>query len=336
MSAWRDMENLPDEASFRSHWKPQPETAVIATLGMLCHALTDTPNLQTMLSWDRQTKENTTKDEALEQLTKERRTLHTVIPGILSTIEKVVSSPWTIKHCIKILLLPSKVHSAKEQCYAPSLELEIRLDDDAKTIGLSRARMIHDERVTDLLLPKQGADVRFLAQSWFEADSGNVDPSILTFLSNSNLEIGEKRLDTPPLLSLIVPSTICRPTKPTIPNKRRSKKPKIRKSDSSDFEGLEDPKSGQCVTVEYTMSSINVCSQLSTLYEGFELSVSTVEAGKMGGRREEIRIEAPGIANEEILALSSVAPKKRQYPLAHQQFLGLFAAVKELVARIPW
>ena len=337
VSAWKNIDYVPRHDAFKEQWKPQPQTTIVAALGMICYALADVSPYD-KLSMDIKQKEQSEKQLALNLLGQERRTLVTSVPGVLPTIEKLVSGTWTIKHCIKILLEPTEAFYARGRCTAPSLELEIGLDDNARTTGLSRARLINNERVTDLLLAKQGADLRFISQCWFEADLANIDPSILTFLANSSLEIGKARLQTPPLLKLAVPFATCRPSKKAALDKNPKNQTSGARKGSSFAERRRSKgtDAAQQVDVEYTLNSLSVISQVKALYEGFDISVSTIEAGKMGGRKQEVRIEAPGIANEEVLALHSVARRKRLYPLANQQFLGLYAAVIELVARIPW
>ena len=284
-----------------NHWESRPEQTVSAYFGSIIHAVSDPWNLEPKLDQlaRHRKQKNANLNSAFKLLTGRRRTLATSTPGIHEVMNQLASDPPTVIDKIRVSLKPDLPRF-------PTLELEVHLDNDARTAKLDTATLIYDRRIADLLLPAHPVDVRFISQASFSAMSSNFDPALLTFLANSNLNVwGNERLQTPQTLVLNLPSH-------TVGG------------------AIEVDKD-----IRYSFASLAVISSMITLHQGFPLVLSTVEAGQSGGRSEELRIDLPRYSDR-----ASEEPGKNRIDGGSSggwdaQFLMWYGAVKEAVGKIP-
>lgn len=280
------------------YWDSRPEQTVSASFGSIVHALqtlTDFENRVRLAGGGRVQRVET----ALNSIKQHRRTFIPNIPSIVATMDQLVKDAPTLFNYIRILLKPDLERF-------PLLELEVRLDGQHQTTKLASAHLRHNIRVKDLLLPVQGTDVRFTSQTSFSAKPENYDPAILTFLANSNLNIwGNDRLKTPHRLALNLPSHTANG-------------------------GTQIGKD-----VQYSFLSLSVCSDMESLFQGFPLVLSTIEAGKSGGRRQELKLELHGYSesiDEEKKEISRLDDETLS--LWNAEFTLWYGAVREVVATI--
>ena len=160
--------------------------------------------------------------------------------------------------------------TVKESC--PDIDLFIDIDWDKKRTKLKDARLISDDRISDLMLPEEAVDVRLEAHSYLTFSKNNIDPNILSFIDSSNLDMwGTDRLRTPSRIQLSVPKYVIGP----------------RSSSGQLADG------GESVKVEYTFLSLEQRSSLHLEYESYPLIYTTIEAGRSGGRRDELCLHMP-------------------------------------------
>ena len=165
----------------------------------------------------------------------------------------------------------SKSYQTIKESY-PDIDLFIDIDWDKKRTKLKDARLISDDRISDLLLPEKAVDIRLEAHSYLTFLRNNTDPSLLSFIDSSNLDIwGTDRLRTPSRVQLSIPKYVIGP----------------RSSSSQLANG------GESVDVEYAFVSLEQRSSLNLEYEGYPLSYTTIEAGRSGGRRDELCLHMP-------------------------------------------
>ena len=88
------------------------------------------------------------------------------------------------------------------------------------------------------------------------------------------------------------------------------------------------------IQVEYVFDSLMICSKLQSLYQGFPLSLSTIEAGQVGGKREEVKFEIPGIA-DELMNVKDKDLHQERVKVIKSYFMAFFGSIFELVSRLP-
>lgn len=225
-----------------------------------------------------------------------RRTLVTSLPWSLGAFERLSGSTSGKHEHIRVRLQPSKmeIDASVELQLLPEVELRIELDEETKKAEIGSVRLIQDERESDLLLPREVADARFRAYTYFDGRK-RLDPRIIDFVSASNFNVwGESRLQTPPKLNLFVPQFV-------LPENARAL--------------LKD---GDDVEIEYVFASLEYHSYMRTLHEGCRVYYNTVEAGKTGGRRTDLWLETP-----------MMDPQSKDY--VKRDFVSFFNTVRNLL-----
>jgi hypothetical protein len=189
-----------------------------------------------------------------------RRTVITGLPEVTQILDGLALSNFDLEHELRIRLCSSNMDAENSVGGAPMPEIEIRigLDNEDRKIELKAAHFLSDVRESDLLLPREVADVRFRACTLTEF-ADNMDP-IHRFVADSNLDVwGGKRLKTPSRVMISVPKS-------------------LRQGD-----GQKE------VEVEYQFASMEHRSRMRMAYQGIRMDYSTIEAGKTGGRRTELQ-----------------------------------------------
>ena len=287
-------------AAKSDHWDTKPSQVVQGAFGSIVHSV------EKAFRWEAELEE-TASDPRLraknirntfDRLIQSRRAFVTKVPNVLAAMNELTQDQSTLRNRIYINLKPD-VESQ------PSLELEISVNNNEQVTKLVSANLVYDTRVVDLLLPVHPVDVRFTSQTLFAAKPENFDPAILTFLANSNLHLwGKERLRTPQRLVLDLPS-------------------------SGREKNVEDNHQAQ-----YSFASLFVSSDLRTSFQGFPLMMSTIEAGKSGGHREELKLEFRADSNENVRKRTA-ASDKEVLSWWTVDFMMWYGAVKEVASRIP-
>lgn len=197
-----------------------------------------------------------------------RRELLTSVQGmvrsleILKTAKSDLESLWIRMSPSAASKLPSELAEA-----LPNLELRVNVDNKSKTTSLAMARFVVADSALDVLLPQNTMDLRFARRTHVFAK--RFDPRLEDFISASNLDIwGQERLRTPTNLRILIPAHGIR-----------------------NFKKFDQSLSTNGLSVEYTFVGLEIRSELHIPYrETQEINFTTVEAGRTGGRREELMI----------------------------------------------
>ena len=183
---------------------------------------------------------------------------------------------------LRIYLTPKTGEVQSEQPTVPLPELEIRItiNQVQRTTKLGSVRLIFERREADLLMPGQPADMRFSTEMYATANNLNDVPQELSeFLASSNLNVwGTDRLKTPPSLRLPTPRY-------SIPDASVTRTAIPQASPSPNY-------------VDYTFASLEHRSGLVELGRDYNLVYSVIEAGRTGGRREELSVMAHKTGSE--------------------------------------
>lgn len=210
----------------------------------------------------------------IQQQIRSRREFLTTVPRLRQFLMEMGSTNMKQHEELFIRLIPSHL-SASETVSAkdlPDLDIRIAINTESQTISLRSVRLIVRERQSDVLLPDELMDLRLVVESYLPA-SKQVDQRILDFVEASNLDIlGQDRLKTPASLTISIP-----------PHAIRSR---ARTSNAALDPGSE-------VQVNYIFAGLSHRSFLQDEYLKYCLEYSTIEAGRTGGRRDELRLSLP-------------------------------------------
>jgi len=217
---------------------------------------------------------NVPAGQDIEQQIQSRREFLTTVPRLRQFLTEMGSKNLKQYEELSIRLIPSHL-SASDTVSAkdlPDLDIRIAIITDSQTTSLRSVRLIVGERQSDVLLPDELMDLRFVVESYLPA-SKQVDQRILDFVEASNLNIlGQDRLKTPASLTISIP-----------PHAIRSRA----RTSNADL----DP--GSEIQVNYIFAGLSHRSSLQDDFLKYRLEYSTIEAGRTGGRRDELRLSLP-------------------------------------------
>lgn len=205
--------------------------------------------------------------------------------------------------------------SAQQTNPAPLLELRMKASDD-EIIEIDSLRAVARTQVSDILFPSEVVDVRTTQRLEAELPGSVVDSMdgispLLTFLVNSKLEIQEGQLLTPPRINnLGLPQWMFRDHHHEfVAHKKSLARSGSAKSNSGKEQAQEKKKGkeeGEAAPhdekeeatlrpTSYVFAGLEVHRILETVYDGWKLAYTSIEAGQGGGRRAELSLEAvPG------------------------------------------
>ena len=184
------------------------------------------------------------------------------------------------KDGLRICLTPKmrEDQSEKPTVLLPDLEIGIAINQAQRTTELGSVRLVFKKREADLLMPDQIADLRFSTEIFATANTlSGVPQELGEFLASSNLEVwGTGRLKTPPGLRLPIP--------------RYSTSEASSKGSAKSQVALSEFDPVSPIYVDYTFASLEHRSELVELRPAHDLVYSIIEAGRTGGRREELSV----------------------------------------------
>lgn len=208
----------------------------------------------------------------------------TKLPGLRSFLQHSRLADIEESEELRIRLFPDQETGTKLQTNIfPDLDISLDINRRSEKVSFASSRLIFPEGDVHLLLPGEGTDIRFLSRS-FVPSGGYPSPRISTFIENSNLNVfGQERLRTPTNLTISVPSHAIRPAS-------GNKDDTINKN--------SDPGTSPDILVNYTFAMLEHRSSFSGKIFGASTQYTVIEAGKTGGKREELRMvmEVPNTA----------------------------------------
>lgn len=213
------------------------------------------------------------------KVTDRRRQFVTAVPGLIRALEDfgletIDPKTWN-EEFLLIRLVPSFKNSLPVPLeVVPDLEIRIFFDDSSKTSSIRDVRLVRTNEL-DLLLPQNTMDLRFIRRACVYSRKGGLDTQIRQFVQESNLDIwGSGRLKTPNSLKISIP---------------RHALGSI--SDGRSTEGYAHEQ------VEYTFASLEHKCEVGVPFRQpgswADLTYTTIEAGKIGGRRDELGLKQP-------------------------------------------
>ncbi|KAL8644866.1 MAG: hypothetical protein Q9210_007027 [Variospora velana] len=203
-----------------------------------------------------------------------QRTLFTDVPNIRRTVEnRELKMMLNNELCIRLSAAAELTSEDSGSATLPDLELRFRIFSDEpgtmRKIKFKGVRLILENKQADLLLPHEQADLRFEMQKYVNGKE-NPDPRILEFVKSSNLVATEiDEIETPQVLTISIPQHVLYPSR--------------EQTDRSE------------ISIDYSPAIIERrCTLqhrpgLQPRKKLADLSFSSIDAGFIGGRRQEIR-----------------------------------------------
>ena len=195
----------------------------------------------------------------------------TVIPKMDGILQRLRQTSDDIRRKFTINLVPSpwKPDGSEASIHAPDLKIEVEVSrpGETRTLTLSDVHAVIGVRDAGLIRPHRSADIKFTKVKELPLINPSLNEGIVKFLDESNLNIsGQDMLRTPAITIIDIPEWT------------------LREAESEP--GLGEKK----ISMEYALSSLEYTETIELDFEGWDILFSTVEAGKTGGRRKEIRM----------------------------------------------
>jgi hypothetical protein len=160
----------------------------------------------------------------------------------------------------------------------PPIEMTFDIaDDEARTATLKHMQAIVEESNVDVMLPGNAVDLRFHQRktSRWRKKFGD---QIQEFLKKSKLSLaGTGPLEPPPSITLPISRHICH-------------EPSFNLFDRKTWEMNRREREKDVHEVEYLFTGLEVRQTLGFEYQGWLLLYTSIEAGRSGGRRGELRL----------------------------------------------
>ena len=271
-------------------WESHPAYVSRATLGQIIHPFAPDSKVS------HPTLRQRTAAEPVSQLL-------TIVSGIRRPLANLKAQASNAE-MLQVTLSPTSPQYLRK--YLPTLRMIFNLDTSAQTTSLSSCQLITSTSEVDVMMPELPVDLRVSNTSHLEVSSiSDLDATISSFIAASNLDIWQsnQRLSTPNGLRLHVPGHALKMINSSRATKSIKDKTPVSPSHHEDEDGIIPKPTSHKPTkvvpkilqngvgVEYTFTGLEHQSVITAPYEeGTELKYTIVEAGIIGGRREELSV----------------------------------------------
>lgn len=177
----------------------------------------------------------------------------------------------------------------------PAVEMRFSVDSETKSVKIEDILAISDITSTDVMLPDRVIDLRFEQKTVYR-DHGELrkKSQVQDFIQASQLDLEHGQLQTPPRIILPIPAAICKKLGPE-------------KANTMEVDTVE---------VEYLFTGLDYRSTLHYEFDGWSLLYTSVEGGKAGGRRGELKLypsSKSGDFNKHAMTQTRAAWQDEQY-----------------------
>ena len=199
-----------------------------------------------------------------------QRAFATTVPGITRIVEASVVSMLPVERLlIRMVPVSSPNLPQANLDHVPQLEILINLYAKERATRFKAARLVLTHEELDLLLPSHTTDIRFVRRLNLYSNREERDPCLVDFINASNFDIwGSERLRTPNNLRISIPTCLI---------------PGFEENEPSTVDGL--------LPIDYKFAGLEHRSDLNLPLLGSNRpQYTTIEAGRLGGRREELAV----------------------------------------------
>ncbi|KAL8996602.1 MAG: hypothetical protein Q9169_003941 [Polycauliona sp. 2 TL-2023] len=230
----------------------------------------------------------------LEALDK-RHAFDTDIPSLRKALDLHVAEASSLQE-LRVRLNATSNHNMEQLLNheLPDLEIRFSIVEASCKVYPRSVRLILKNRQADLLLPHETTDMRFTRQMYAEATS-NIDPDILNFIEKSNLcDYAAQKYETPDRITIKLPNLhLSRMMNSDVFIKAE------KSNNGEESQETEEPSvvgdSGGDIPVNYSLAEIEHHHILRSRpywnrhHRTLNFSLSIIDAGPIGGRRQEVR-----------------------------------------------
>ncbi len=241
-------------------WLEHTQHRTDAVIGHVLHSTPDGVPIQTLEA-------NVQNSKSTE------RAFATNAPGVLPLLKSLQPLFSESRQAIQVRMTPSPWTSFGLDGAAafPQIEMQIVFDETQMPF-MRTLKAVVDERVSDIMLPQDMADVRFISRTSLGYAATQADSNLATFLANGNLKVtGTGRLGVPPTLKMRIPSRVLR------------KDSQVAKEISGE-NGCDD------VEMEYIFAGLDFRDYLQYNLGDYIMTYTKIEGGITGGRRGELML----------------------------------------------
>ena len=274
-------------------WHESTENLTFAVLGHVLHSRDDESPIQISDAKDVQSSEAS------------GRTFSTTLPGNMFVLQNLNASSDLPRQAIQLRLTPSPWTSfGLDGARAfPEIEMRVEFNPFTQKPFVQKLEAVVDERVSDIMLPQERADLRLVYRSTLAFAAVETDSKLAEFMEKANLRVkgggapgapsSRGRLGAPRSLQMQIPRRIIR-------------------EDSKVAKELSAGNKPQDVEMEYLYAGLDYREHLDYEFGEHHVRYTIIEGGISGGRRGELllyktpRSEAPDNGTE------SDSPKHEQ------------------------
>ncbi|KAL8673927.1 MAG: hypothetical protein Q9168_001674 [Polycauliona sp. 1 TL-2023] len=223
-----------------------------------------------------------------------RHVFDTDVPSLRKALDLNVGQA-TVMHELRVRLNATNTHVVKhlEDNQLPDLEIRFSVNEVSHSVYPRSVRLILEDRKADLILPHDPTDMRFATRICAKATS-TIDPDILNFIEKSNLCVyGAQKYETPNRMTVKIPRQCL---SRTIDSDHSSN---AEESENTELQAPKESKDPEdCngdVPVNYSLATIEHHHILRSRpvkgnHPGAQkFSLSIIDAGPIGGQRQELR-----------------------------------------------
>lgn len=287
-----DVTNATAETD-QSMWLEHTEHRLDAVVGHILHSADEGSLIRT--------------SGAIESSSVER-TFATSAPGLLPLLNVLRPISNEPKQAIHLRMTPSPwtPYGLNGVAAFPQIEMQILFHPLSQMPFLHKLEAIIDERVSDIMLPQDVADLRFINRTSLRYAAIESDQNLAAFLANANLKVtGTGRLGAPPTLKMRIPR-------------------KALREDSTLAKETPPEDGSQDVEMEYLFAGLDFRDYIEYNLHDYALTYTRIEGGITGGRRGELSLHRTGM---EVDRTNS----NDEDPAFYEEFSRFFEAAFSLV-----
>lgn len=151
------------------------------------------------------------------------------------------------------------------ECQFPTLSIQVRRGRDRQEPYVHRVKLTLQEDVHDILLPGKATDIRLCRYARLELQNPRSDRTIQSWRDNVAWNIRSGTRLTAPDITIDIPRWILRGDR-----------------------GEADAKATKKSKIKFLLSSVQVNQTVAASYRGIDVSLKTVESGRLGGNGIEL------------------------------------------------
>lgn len=219
------------------------------------------------------------------------RAFSTALPGLRLLLPQLNQRFDTPKDslCIRLTPPPWKATQIKDFEQFPDLEIYCSLDQLTQQLSSSAMRLIYPPTVASVMLPSQAVDLRFMRTESIWVSKAFEIPAVQQFVAEVKASVAGQGTIRAPTWLKGIRAPIRKPT-PTTGRKGKKQSDDV-KNEEKDTEGAE----WRFEPMDFSFAGLEYSQQTTFAYKDYKVFYTNYEAGQMGGRRGELKMQMPSV-----------------------------------------